>query len=202
MSRDVFGGRLGFGRRAALLVIDLTRAFTEAGRPLGSDCTAVVAASNRLIAAARQAGAPVLFTAVAYENADLSDAGMWGRKIGGQEDLRAGSDGVDLDPRLDRAPEDTLLVKKYASCFFGTELASQLTAMGVDTVVICGVSTSGCVRATAVDAIQSGFRPVVAEEAVGDRWAEAHRQSLSDLQAKYADVLPLEEVIAGLRAAA
>ncbi|MEX0407282.1 isochorismatase family protein [Aquibium sp. LZ166] len=197
-AQPVFGRQLGFGKRAALLVIDLTRAFTEPGRPLASDVRSVIAAANRLIDKAHERGQPVIFTTVFYDAPDFSDAGTWALKIGGQDDLRAGSNGSEIDPRLHRVKGDSLLVKKYASCFFGTDLSSRLTSLGVDTLVVCGVSTSGCVRATVVDAIQSGFRPIVAEEAVGDRWPEAHRQSLADLQAKYADVLPIDTVCDGM----
>lgn len=190
-----FGRRLGFGARPLLLVIDIARAFTEEGRPLAAECGAVIEQANRLVRAARHAGVPVMYTVVAYDDANLSDAGLWALKIGGQADLLAGSPGVELDPRLDRDPSEPILVKKYASCFFGTDLSSRLAASGRDTVVIAGLTTSGCVRATAVDAIQSGFRPIVARQAVGDRWADAHAQSLSDLQAKYADVVDVGEVL-------
>lgn len=191
----VWGKRIGYGHNPVLLVVDLTRAFTEPPRPLASDATETIDATNKLVDAARGAGVPVMFTAVTYDTDDFSDAGLWGKKIGGQEDLRAGSDGVEIDPRLHRETTDAVLVKKYASCFFGTDLATRLTAMGCDTLVITGVSTSGCIRATTVDAIQSGFRPVVVREAVADRWQQAHDQALYDLEAKYADVRPLSEVI-------
>jgi maleamate amidohydrolase len=197
---DTFGRRVGFGQRPLLLAIDFTRAFTEPGRPLAAECSAQIDATNRLIAAARAQSIPVMFTAVAYEEADLSDAGLWARKIGGQADLQAGTDGVEIDPRLDRQPRDQTLTKKYASCFFGTDLASRLMAAGRDTLIIAGLTTSGCVRATAVDAIQLGFRPIVVRQAVGDRWADAHAQSLADLDAKYADVMELEAVLAQMAA--
>jgi maleamate amidohydrolase len=190
-----FGRRLGFGARPLLLVIDIARAFTEEGRPLASDCSAVIEETNTLVRAARLTGVPIMHTVVAYDDANLSDAGLWALKIGGQTDLLSGSSGVELDPRLDRHPSEPILVKKYASCFFGTDLSSRLTASGRDTVVIAGLTTSGCVRATAVDAIQSGFRPIIARQAVGDRWPDAHAQSLSDLQAKYADVIDVSEIV-------
>lgn len=174
-----------------MLVVDVTCAFTESDRPLGADCAGLIAAVNRIIGAARSADVPLLFTRVAYDRPDLSDAGLWSRKIGRLDDLRAGGGGVQIDPRLDYdASADDLLTKKYASCFFGTDLTSRLTSAGIDTLVITGLSTSGCIRATAVDAVQLGFRPIIVEEAVGDRWSGAHTQSLADLQAKYADVLP------------
>ena len=196
--QPVFGRQLGFGKRAAVLVVDLTRAFTDPDRPLGSHTESVIDATNQLIDSARKRGQPVIFTTVFYDAPDFSDAGVWRLKIGGQDDLRGDSDGWEIDPRLHRQGGDALLTKKYASCFFGTDLSSRLTSLGVDTLVVCGVSTSGCVRATAVDAIQHGFRPIIGEEAVGDRWPEAHRQSLADLQAKYADVLPVATVCEAL----
>lgn len=195
-NETTWGRRMGFGKRPALLIVDLTRAFTEQGRPLGSDMPATLAAANRLLDSAHKSDIPVIFTTVSYDSDTMQDAGIWVTKIGGLEDLRSGGNGVDISPRLHRKERDGLLVKKYASCFFGTDLVSRLLAMGCDTLILAGCSTSGCIRATAVDAIQYGFRPIVAEEAVADRWPDAHKQSLSDLQAKYADVLPLEEVLA------
>lgn len=194
-----FGGDIGWGRRPLLLVIDVTRAFTEPGRALGCDSTTLVASVNRLVGAARDGNIPVMFTRVAYEQPDLSDAGLWARKIGRLADLRAGSDGVEMDLRLDARDTDPILTKKYASCFFGTDLASRLVSAGIDTLVIAGLSTSGCVRATTVDAIQSGFRPIVVEDAVGDRWADAHHQSLADMRAKYADLATVDTVVATFR---
>jgi nicotinamidase-related amidase len=112
--------------------------------------------------------------------------------------LRADGTGWEVDPRLDFRKTDTLLLKKYASCFFGTDLVPRLLAHRVDTLVITGCTTSGCVRATAVDACQNGFRPMVVREAVGDRSAAAHAQSLFDLDAKYADVIGLADALAYL----
>jgi nicotinamidase-related amidase len=113
--------------------------------------------------------------------------------------LKGDSDGVEIDPRLDFRKSDSLLVKKYASCFFGTDLVSRLLSRRIDTVIIVGCTTSGCVRATAVDAVQTGLRPMVVREAVGDRSAAAHEQSLFDLDAKYADVVTLEETLQYMR---
>jgi nicotinamidase-related amidase len=194
-----FGQELGWGRSPMLLVIDVTRAFTEPDRPLGSDCSALLDRLNTLISAARTGGVPVMATRVAYDRPDLSDAGLWARKIGRLDDLVEGGTGVEMDPRLKVEAEDPVLTKKYASCFFGTDLASRLVSAGVDTLVITGLSTSGCVRATAVDAIQLGFRPIIVEDAVGDRWEDAHRQALADLRAKYADLTTAEAAAARLR---
>jgi len=197
---DTFGRRIGFGRHPVVLAIDFTRAFTEPGRPLAADCNAEIMQTNRVLETARAVSVGAIFTSVVYDSADLSDAGLWVRKVGGQTDLLAGSDGVQIDPRLDYQPHDGLLVKKYASCFFGTDLVSRLNAKGCDTLVICGLTTSGCVRATAVDAIQWGFRPIIVRQAVGDRWPDAHAQALRDLDAKYADVMDVESVLAQLQA--
>jgi len=135
---------------------------------------------------------------VRYDDADLKDAGIWALKQKGVTTLRADGSGWEVDPRLDCRKTDTLLVKKYASCFFGTDLVPRLLAHRVDTLVITGCTTSGCVRATAVDACQNGFRPMVVREAVGDRSAAAHAQSLFDLDAKYADVIGLSDALAYL----
>lgn len=190
-----WGRRLGFGQRPLLLIVDIARAFTEVGRPLAAECGPLIEETNRLIRAARTASVPVIYTIVSYDDPQFSDAGLWARKIGRQADLVAGSSGVELDPRLERQPGEPILVKKYASCFFGTDLSSRLSSSGRDTLIITGLTTSGCIRATAVDAIQSGFRPIIAREAVADRWPDAHEQSLKDLQAKYADVVSVDEIL-------
>ena len=137
----------------------------------------------------------MIFSTVAYEDEDFRDAGIFGRKQKGSRTLRAGTESVEVDPRLDFRKSDSLLVKKYASCFFGTDLVSRLLNHQVDTLIITGCTTSGCVRASAVDACQIGFRPMVVREAVGDRSQSAHEQSLFDLNAKYADVVSLEETL-------
>jgi maleamate amidohydrolase len=192
---------LGFGRRPAVLAIDLVNGFTDPKLPLGADLDAVVEQARRVLDQARGAGVPILFTTVAYDDTDLADAGLWAIKVPASATLRAGTPEVELDARLGRRADESVLVKKYASAFFGTDLVSRLNARGVDTLVIVGCTTSGCVRASAVDAIQTGFRPIVVREAVGDRDQGAHEQSLLDLQAKYADVLPVDSVLAHLASA-
>jgi nicotinamidase-related amidase len=135
---------------------------------------------------------------VRYDESDARDAGIWARKMKGVTSLQADGKGWELDPRLDFRNSDILLYKKYASCFFGTDLVPKLLTKGVDTLIVTGCTTSGCVRATAVDACQNGFRPVVVREAVGDRSAAAHAQSLFDLDAKYADVVGIEDALSYL----
>jgi maleamate amidohydrolase len=195
-----FGLNIGFGKRPALIVIDLTPAFTDYSNPkmlLASNLETQIAANNRLLEAAHAGKIPVIFTNVAYDDDDFRDAGAWALKQKGLETLKAGTPGVEIDPNLDfqKSKGDMLLTKKYASAFFGTDLVSRLVSLGVDTVILTGCSTSGCVRATAVDGISYGFRPVVVKEAVGDRSQTAHDQSLFDLQAKYAEVVSVEDVL-------
>ena len=190
-----FGLELGFGRRPALLVIDVMKAFTDTSLPLGADLDAQVVEINRLLDAAHEAELPVFFSLVSYDEPDCRDAGLWGSKMTGLHGLTADSPIVALDSRLHRRPSDAVFVKKYASCFFGTDLVSRLQSRRVDTLIITGCTTSGCVRASAVDAIQYGFRPVVVREAVGDRSRPAHDQSLFDIQAKYGDVMNVEAVL-------
>lgn len=190
-----FARRLGFGHRPAVLVIDFMRAFTDPRSPLGAALDREVAETVHLVTVARAAGAPIIYTVVAYDQPGERDAGLWPLKAEGLRMLRAGSPAVALDPRLERRPEDAVLVKKHSSSFFETDLASRLNSRQIDTLILAGCSTSGCVRATAVDGLQSGFRVMVVWEAVGDRSAAAHRQSLFDLDAKYCDVVGVAETL-------
>lgn len=183
----------------AIVVVDLTRGFTEDSFPSGADLTEVVGATGELIEAARSAGVPVVFTAIAYTPAEAAgDAVVWLQKAQGMRALLEGSEEVEVDPRLPREPQDHLIVKKGASAFFGTSLAALLTGLGRDTVLVCGATTSGCVRATAVDAVQSGFSVLVPRECVGDRAPGPHEANLFDIQAKYGDVIGLKDAVAYL----
>lgn len=190
-----FGHKIGFGERPALILIDMLKGFTDASMPLGANLDAQIEAQKPLLEVAHDRNIPVIFTTVIYEDHDLRDSGLWGIKMKGSATLKAGTEAVKIDPRLDMRQTDSLLVKKYASCFFGTDLTSRLTNARIDTLIITGCTTSGCVRATAVDSLQSGFRPMVVREAVGDRSIAAHDQSLFDLNAKYADVIGLDETL-------
>ena len=193
-----FGQRIGFGQNPALVVIDLLKGFTDPSMPLGANFDNEMLETKRVLSAAREAGIPIFYTAVAYEEQDLKDAGVWARKQKGTATLVAGTPAVELDPRLERREDEPIIVKKYASAFFGTDLIARLNSRHVDTLVITGCTTSGCVRATAVDAVQNGIVPVVVREAVGDRAEAPHRQSLFDLEQKYADVVSVDEVLAYL----
>jgi maleamate amidohydrolase len=190
------GHKLGYGKRPAIVVVDFQIGFTAPERsPLAGNLDAEVAATNTLIAAARKNDVPVIFTVVGYDPHRQDDAGLWPEKAPSLRLLKLGSELVDLDPRLNRSPEDLVIVKKYASGFFGTYLASTLTMKAVDTVVVTGCTTSGCVRATVMDALAHGFRPIIPLEAVGDRAQEPHEANLFDIGSKYGDVVPTQEVI-------
>lgn len=197
--RAGFGASVPRGSRPALVVVDLTRGFTEPGFPSGADLTAEVTATAALVAEARRRDIPVIYTAISYTPAEADgDSVAWLRKAPGMRALREGSEAIALDPRLERREGDHLILKKGASAFHGTSLAALLTSLGADTVVVCGATTSGCVRATAVDSVQSGFDTLVVREACGDRAQGPHDAALFDLQAKYADVVGLEDALAYL----
>lgn len=181
------------GQRPALLIVDFVRAYLLPGSPLYAGVENARAAAEQLLGIARAAGIPVFHTNVVYEPGGR-DGGVFFRKLpalanferGANPELASFAEG--LEPRLG----ETVISKQYASAFFGTPLAEKLRALGVDTVLIAGVSTSGCVRATAVDACQSGFVPLVVRDAVGDRHPAPHEANLFDLQAKYAEVISLD----------
>jgi nicotinamidase-related amidase len=161
---------------------------------LGAELGEQIRATNRILSLAHQKRVPVVFTVVAYEEG-MADAGLWGKKMPAMEILKKGSRFVELDPRLEKGAQDVILVKKYASAFFGTPLVSLLTSWKVDTLIVTGCTTSGCVRASVIDAISYGFRPLVVREAVGDRLGMAHEANLFDIDAKYGDVISLEEAL-------
>ena len=197
----VFAGALPLGQRPAVLVIDFVRAYVTPGAALYSPpVVAAVAATPPLLDAARAAGVPVIYTRVLY-HPNGRDGGLFVRKIPALRAMVPGEPLAEIVPELPPGADDLVITKQYASAFFGTHLAATLTAQGIDTLVIAGCSTSGCVRATAVDAIQHGFLPVVVRDCVGDRRAEPHDANLFDMQAKYGEVMERDAVIAFLRRA-
>lgn len=193
MHIEGFGGRGGFGHHPALLVVDMTLGFTDPESPLGSDLDGPIEAIRKLLEAARRAEIPIIFTTVAYRESDKLTAGTFIDKVPALLTLEAGSRWAEIDPRIAPRVTEPVLNKLFASGFFGTGLSSALTAAGIDTLIVTGATTSGCVRATVVDALQYGFRPVVPREAVGDRNPHAHEANLYDVDAKYADVVSVEE---------
>ncbi|WP_182263039.1 isochorismatase family protein [Rhodococcus sp. UFZ-B548] len=187
-----FGHAFTHGANPAVVVVDFTYGFTDPTAPTGSDMSDEIDATAEVVAVARLCGAPIFFTAIAYDNP--GHPVTWLSKAPGMAALTAGSRAVQIDDRLEQRPEDTVIVKQHPSAFFGTGLASHLVSSGVDTVILCGATTSGCVRATAVDAVSYGFPVLVVREGVADRADGPHRAALFDLQAKYADVLSAREV--------
>ena len=196
MRFEGFHGRAGFGAKPALVVVDVNRGFTDPASPLVCDLDECVAGIAKLLAAFRAAGLPVVFTTVCYDDFGKQAAAVFIEKVPALLVLEPGSQWVEIDPRIAPAEGEPVLSKYFASAFFGTTLASLLASAGCDTVVVTGASTSGCVRATALDALQHGYRVVVPREAVGDRNPAAHEANLYDLDTKYADVVALDEVLA------
>ncbi len=192
-----FSERIGFGERPAVLVIDMCRGITEAGQKMFIDMEEHIPRIDAILAAARDVAAPVIFTTVSY-HADLADAGTFGKKVPLVQDLLHGSPLVDIDPRLPMEDSDHLMVKKFPSAFYATHLQSMLTGLGVDTTIVVGNSTSGCVRATVCDAVSGGFRVIVGKDCVADRAPLSHTVNLFDMDAKYADVVESKEIVSYL----
>ena len=195
MKHDGFHGRVGFGQRPALIVIDVSRGFTDPESPLVCDLDEVVVAIQRLLGEMRSAGLPVVYTTVSYGEGDKESAAAFIDKIPALLTLEAGSPWVEIDPRIAPRDGEPVLNKLFASAFFGTSLSSFLDANACDSLIVTGASTSGCVRATVVDAIQHGYRPIVPREAVGDRNPEAHSANLYDIDTKYGDVVSVDDVL-------
>jgi maleamate amidohydrolase len=188
------------GSRPAVLVVDFSRGFTDPASTMGSDLTDEVEATKRLLDAARAKGIPVVFTTIGFES-NLKDGSLWLQKAPGLAELQVGGKWVEIDPRLERGEDEVVILKKGASAFFGTNLPSVLVSQGVDTIVLCGATTSGCIRATAVDLLQYGYPTLVPRECVGDRAQGPHEANLIDIQAKYADVVPIEDALSYLEGA-
>ena len=195
--RARLGQSVTLGSHPAVLVVDFSRGFTDPGCTMGSDLTGEVEATKRLLAAAREKGIPVIFTTIGFE-ANLKDGSLWLQKAPGLAELQVGGGWVEIDPRLERREEEVVILKKGASAFFGTNLPSVLVSQNVDTVVLCGATTSGCIRATAIDLLQYGYPTLVPRECVGDRAQGPHEANLLDIQAKYADVVSAEDAISYL----
>ncbi|AJP72784.1 isochorismatase family protein [Sphingomonas hengshuiensis] len=190
-----FGGRLEMGRRPALLIVDVVMAYLDPQSPLYAGVESALASNERLAAAARAAGVPVIFTNVVYEPGGI-DGGVFFRKVPALRAFARGSVDGRFPDTLQPEPGELVVSKQYPSAFFGTSLASTLHAAGFDTLFVTGFSTSGCVRATALDALCHGFVPFVVREACGDRDARPHEQNLFDMAAKMAEVVSEDEAIA------
>ena len=188
------GQSVTLGSRPAVLVVDFSCGFTDPECTLGADMSAAVEATRRLLDAARGKGLPVIFTTIGYEPS-LKDGGLWLQKVPSLGELQIGGRWVEIDPRLEPREDETIVLKKGASAFFGTNLPAILVSQGVDSVILCGATTSGCIRATAVDLLQYGYPTLVPRECVADRAQAPHEANLFDIDAKYADVVPLDDVL-------
>ncbi|MBK5256623.1 MAG: isochorismatase family protein [Vicinamibacteria bacterium] len=188
------GSRVGFGLRPAVVVVDFIVGFTDPTSPLAGAFSRELKATKSLLNAMRRRGFPVFFTTTAYDKA-MTEAGIFVRKVPSLSVLQRGSRLVEIDPSLGRRRTEVVIEKQYASAFFGTPLASTLHAQGVDTLIVTGCTTSGCVRATAVDGLQHGLRVIVPRECVGDRAPGPHEANLIDIDGKYGDVMSVKDVI-------
>ncbi|MDX6512046.1 MAG: hypothetical protein QOE36_1550 [Gaiellaceae bacterium] len=197
--RSGIGRRVGFGERAAVVVVDLQNGFTDPASPVGDNLDAVTSATARLLDVARALELPVAFTAVGFHQSHR-DGETWLRKMPGLAVLVEGTHWCEIDERVKPGAGEPVWTKRGSSAFFGTPLQTFLVGARVDTLVVVGCVTSGCVRATVVDAVSLGYRTIVPEECVGDRAAGPHAWNLFDIDAKYADVEPLARVIEELEA--
>jgi len=195
--KKAYDNRVGFGKRPALLLIDFCQAYFEPGNALYSEVDDAIASALRVRAAARAAGVPVVLTNVVYHPTGF-DGGRFYEKAMPLKNFLKGSPMGAWGPGLEPFDDELVVSKQYPSAFFGTSLASTLTAAGVDSVILTGLTTSGCVRATCVDAMSHGFRTAVISDACGDRHDGPHQANLFDMNAKYADVVSEAETIAFL----
>jgi maleamate amidohydrolase len=196
----VWDNRIGFGDAAALIVVDFMKGYTTQGSPLfAAGVVTAVRESVELLQAARAAKIPVFHTIVRYNPVTFADGGVWIRKAPVLKCLVEGNPYAQTCDEVRPTPEETVVTKQYASVFYGTSLAAMLTAQRVDTAILIGCSTSGCIRASAVDAVQHGYRAIVVRDCVGDRHPDVHEANLFDINSKYGDVVMKAEVLAYLK---
>lgn len=195
--KKAYDNRVGFGTRPALILIDFCQAYFEPGNALYAEVDDAMASALRVRAAAREAGVPVILTNVVYHPSGIN-GGRFFEKALPLKNFIAGSPTAVWGPGLEPFEDELVVSKQYPSAFFGTSLASTLTAAGIDSVILTGLTTSGCVRATCIDSMSHGFRTAVVSEACGDRHAGPHEANLFDMNAKYADVVSEAETIAFL----
>ncbi|MEO0412278.1 MAG: isochorismatase family protein [Pseudomonadota bacterium] len=198
--KRAYDNALGFGKRPALILVDFVQAYFEPGNVLFSNVDDALASGIRVRDAARDAGIPIFYTNVVYQAGGL-DGGVFFKKAKPLVNFIQGSPMGNWPKGLDPLPEEPVISKQYPSAFFGTSLSSTLTAHGVDSLIITGLTTSGCIRATCIDCCSYGFTPIIVEEACGDRHEDPHRANLFDMNAKYGDVVkeaPVLDYLKGL----
>ena len=188
---------LNLGSKPALIVVDVVNGFTDPDCALGTACPEVVIANKMLLAEFRRQKLPIFFTTVVYHH--KNQATVFRQKLPDLDCLKPNSHWVKVDAALERRVSEPLIEKQWASAFFGTDLANQLMACGADSLVVTGLTTSGCVRATAVDGLQHNYAVLIPREACGDRDLVVHEASLYDLNKKYADVVLLSDLLVRLR---
>ena len=184
---------IGLGKRPALVVIDFSLAFTKSADAFPGGSFDVEIEQTRRLLAKMRGRCPIFFTTIAYQD-DMRDAGYWATKVPWLAHCKLTSDAIAIDPRLEVGCYDTVVVKKYPSALYETGLASMLNRESVDTLIIAGCTTSVCVRATAIDAMQHGYRPIIAREAVADFLPELHQIHLLDIESRYADVYAVDAI--------
>jgi maleamate amidohydrolase len=196
--RGAFDGNLGFGEKPALILVDFVQAYFDEGSPLYANVDAALASALRIRDAARSATIPIFYTNVVYQKGGV-DGGVFYRKVPALEVFVEGNPLGGWPRGLIPAEDELVISKQYPSAFFGTSLAATLTANKIDTLIITGLTTSGCVRATCIDAVSNGFIPIVVEDACGDRHEAPHAANLFDMNAKYADVVDEKTVVQQLK---
>jgi len=196
--RKGFAARSGYGRSPALVIVDFINGFTDPSTPLGGDFAWQINATRQLQDAFRRGKLPIFYTTVVYAE-DLRDGGVFMKKVPSLAILQRGSPLIEVDKRIEPLPGEKVLEKKFASAFFGTSLDVDLRLLGVDTVILAGCTTSGCIRASAIDSMQYGYQTIVVREAVGDRAVGPHEANLFDIDAKYGDVVELASALDYLR---
>ncbi len=191
---NVYDNRIGFGKKPALILIDFVEAYFDKTCDLYADVEEALASAMRVVDAARETGILIVYTNVVYHKSGINGGRFYQKAMPLRHFVEGSPMGAwagDLNPR-----EDELVVsKQYPSAFFGTSLASTLTAAGVDSVILTGLTTSGCVRASCIDACSNGFIPIVVEEACGDRHEAPHKANIFDMNAKYADVVTEADIV-------
>ena len=196
---EVFGTRIGFGEKPALIVVDFINAYTTPSSPLYAPAVqGAVEQTIQVLNAARKSSVLVIYTRVIYSPLGI-DGGIFLKKVPALRKMVEGEPLANIVPELQPQLSDIVINKQYASAFFGTSLATTLTSQQIDTIILTGCSTSGCIRASAVDGIQHGFRVVVPKECVGDRSPAPHDANLFDIDSKYGDVVEKSEVLAYLQ---